>query len=305
MTANLKSNISKRDSFPNAGNVDQVAKTPYLKLSALATGLLILSGCSTMVSYSPKESGPDQAVRYDQGVGTLSIKNDDHEIFIYPTFKMQSAEEPTFTISFVNKGDQPVNFSVENVKAYFGTRPIQVYSYEEKVAEIQTTKRSKQIALAILGGVAAVAAANAASQQTYTGSYSGSVWNRRGATSFVGSNTVQVNDPMRGFVAGAAVGGATGLGIRQIEFNAQNQELAANNILQQNTVDPQRVVTGNIILKDCCEMNYGVGQPIRLEVSINDKVSSFKFVRTSGGKLVAVDGSTTLAQGMINVRPGG
>lgn len=269
---------------------------PSLKaLSLAAFGLALLSGCSTMVSYSPKASDQEQAIRYDHGVGTLYSRNSDHDIYIFPTYKLQNAGEPTFTISFANKSEVPVNFSVDNVKAYFGTTPIPIYSYEEKVAEIRANKRGKQVAMAILGGLAAAAAANAASRQTYTSSYSGSAWSRGHSTSFSALNTVQVYDPLRGMVVGAAIGGATGLGIRQIEYNAQNEELVANEILQQNTVDPQRIVRGNLVLKDCCDIGNGPSRPIRLEVASNGKVTIFEFIRTSGGKMVSVGSPVSLA----------
>jgi hypothetical protein len=148
------------------------------------------------------------------------------------------------------------------------------------MAEIQSEKHGKQVALAILGGLAAGAAAYGASHQTYQNNYSGFVAGRHGVTTFAGTNTVQVYDPMAGIVAGAALGGATGLGIRQLEFNAQNQEQAANALLQENTVDPLHMVMGEVMLRNCCDPRPGANDTLRFEVAANGATSVFEFQRS-------------------------
>ena len=92
-------------------------------------------------------------------------------------------------------------------------------------------------------------------------------------------------DPLNGMLVGTAVGGATALGVQQLEYSAQNQEQSANSILQENTVGPQRMVTGDVILKDCCDP-YGSPKKdtIRFEVTVNGKVSVFEFIRTKISK---------------------
>jgi hypothetical protein len=248
----------------------------------LFTCALLLQGCSTMVSYHPRITTSEQSLKFAQGVGTLSERAPDHELFMYPTFKTQGLGQPTFTIGYANNSDQPQNFSVDNVKAFYRGSPVPLYTYVEKVDEIRQEKLGKQIALAILGGAAAVAAANSASRQTYTSNYSGAIGNRYGVTRFYGSNTIRVYDPASGMIAGAAVGGATGIGIGQIEYNALAQEAAAEAILQANTVEPQRMVSGQLILKRCCDQYSSANDTIRFEVSANGKVSVFEFLRLTG-----------------------
>ena len=204
-------------------------------IAFLAAVAVATSGCSTMVTYSGKANAPIQTIKYTQGVGSVIEKNEVQEIFMYPTFKMQGTAMPTFTIGYANNAGEPVNFTTDNVKAFFRGQPVPIYTYTERVAEIRSEKQSQQVALAIVGGLAAGAAAYGASNRTYRSNYNGYVAGRGGVTTFAGANTVRVYDPLAGIVAGAAVGGATGLGIQQLEFNAQNQEQAANSILQANT----------------------------------------------------------------------
>ena len=213
---------------------------------------------------------------------------------------MQEMKGPTFTIGYANNTDAPVNFSTENIKAYFRGELVQVYTYTEKIAEIQSEKRGKQVLLAIAGGLAAGAAAYSASRQTYTNNYSGYVQSRGRVTAFAGSNTVRVYDPMSGILVGAAVGGATGLGIQQLEYNAQNQEQSAGSILQENTIDSRQMVVGNLILKDCCDPFSKPNETIRFEVTVNGKVSVFEFARITGGKVSPISSVSAGEQSVAN-----
>jgi hypothetical protein len=136
---------------------------------------------------------------------------------MYPTFRTQGATMPTFTIGYANNSGEATDFTPGNVKAFFRGQPVPIYTYTERIAEIQSEKQAKQVALAIVGGLAAGAAAYGASRQTYRSNYSGYTAGLRGIRTFAGMSTVRVYDPLAGI---AAVGGATGLGIRQLESNA-------------------------------------------------------------------------------------
>ncbi|MET0542819.1 MAG: hypothetical protein ABWZ88_13810, partial [Variovorax sp.] len=143
-----------------------------------------MTGCSTMVSYTGKANAPVQTIKYTQGVGSVIEKNEVQEIFMYPTFKMQGTTMPTFTIGYANNSNEPVNFTTDNVKAWFRGQPVPIYTYTERIAEIKSAKQSQQIALAIVGGLAAGAAAYSASHQTYHTNYNGYVAGRSGITTF-------------------------------------------------------------------------------------------------------------------------
>lgn len=250
----------------------------FVKVCASAA-LLVLTGCSTMVAYSAKQASPTQSIRYTQGVGTVSERDELQEVFMYPTFKAQGVTQPTFTIGFANNSGEPINFTPDNVKAFFRGQPVQIYSYTERIAEIQSERQAKQIALAIIGGLAAGAAAHSASRQTYTSNYSGFVSGRRGITNFAGTGTTTVYNPAAGILAGAAVGGATGLGIQQIAYDAQHQEQYANSILQANTVEPMQLVTGDLIIRACCDPYPRPDDVVRFEVTARGKTSVFEFSR--------------------------
>ncbi|MBO9642187.1 MAG: hypothetical protein J7603_03600 [Pseudacidovorax sp.] len=245
---------------------------------------ILSTGCSTMITYVPKASDNGQSLRYTQGVGTLSVRDEQQEIFMYPTFRAQGAQDPTFTIGYANNGSDDVNISPENIKAYFRGEQFPIYTYVEKVAEIQSRKQAQQIALAIVGGLAAGAAAYGASRQTYTTNQSGVFRSRSGISSFASTSTTRVYDPAAGIFAGAAVGGATALGVRQLEYTAQAQEQAANSMLQTNTLAPLQMVSGDVIIRGCCEPYVKSNDIIRFEVTARGKTYFFDFLRQKAGR---------------------
>lgn len=251
---------------------------------AMLVATFLSTGCSTMVTYTPQVQGTKQTLRYTQGVGTLSVKDEDQEVFMYPTYRAQGTQRPTFTIGYANNGQDEVNFSPANVKATFRGVPVPVYTYVDRLAEIQSEKQAQQVALAIVGGLAAGAAAYNASHRTYTTNHNGFLRTRSGYASFGGTSTTRVYDPTSGMLAGAAVGGTTALGIRQLEYNARNQEQMAASMLQANTLSPLQMISGDLIVKDCCDQFVKPDDMIRFEVTARGKTYVFDFARQQASK---------------------
>jgi hypothetical protein len=244
----------------------------------LATGLAVgvaacaVSGCATtLASYKPADN---QIVMYNQGVGTVTDDERDFSLIMYPTFKYQSpAERPTFTLVVQDRGTRPIDFDPAGIRAFFDGRECHVYSLEERIGEIRRTARRKQIALAIVGGLAAGAAGYAAAHSTTT--YSG--YGYDGYHSFYTSGTIQTYDPAAGILAGAAVGATTGIGIRQIQNAAGFQEQAAQGIFQHTTVTPGSTVVGQIMLKP----DSTASGTLRLEVPIRGQIMTFAFIKST------------------------
>ena len=141
-----------------------------IPLNAVCLTVLLLSGCATrLTTYSPTA---DQLAEYDQGVGSVRWETTDAILTMYPTFRYQSPSDiPTFTLLVQNKTDHNIDFVPESINAWLDSKQCHVYTLEERISEIKSAAKRKQIALAVLGGVAAAGAAYGASHQTttYTG----------------------------------------------------------------------------------------------------------------------------------------
>ncbi len=242
---------------------------------AMSSALMLLNGCATqLTSYAPTEN---ETVVYDQGVGAVTWETDEAILTMYPTFRYQSPSEiPTFTLMVQNKTNHNIDFVPESIHAYLDSRDCHVYTLEERVGEIRSAAKRKQIALAVLGGIAAAGAGYAASHQTTT--YSGYATN--GYRSVWTSGTIQTYDPAAGILAGAAVGAGTGVGIHQIARAAGYEEQAAQAIFQHSTIRPGATIVGQIMLKPASKQF----DTLRMDVPVHAAGSTFTFTRrvTSG-----------------------
>lgn len=242
--------------------------------------LILLAGCATtqLTSYSPTAN---QAAVYSQGVGAITLQTDQAMLTMYPTFRYQSASDiPTFTLMVQNKTSHNIDFMPEDIQAWVDSRQCHVYTLEERVTEIRSAKRRKQIALAVLGGLAAGASAYAASHTTttYSGHGTATSFNNHGGfrqTNFFTSGTIQTYDPGAGILAGAAVGAATGAGIHQIENAAGYQEQAAQAIFQHTTIQPGATIVGQVMLKPTSN-EFGT---LRLDVPLESRPLTFIFAK--------------------------
>ncbi len=232
----------------------------------------LLGGCAApLTTYKPADN---QIVRYNQGVGTISDDTPDFSLLMYATFKYQAPSDlPTFTLVVEDRGGHAIDFNPENIRAYVDGRECHVYTLEQRISEIKRHKIEKQIALAIVGGLAAGASAYAASHTTTNYSSFGYV----GRTPVFMSGSIQTYDPAAGILAGAAVGVATGVGIQQLENAAAYQEQAAQGIFQHSTVANGTTVAGQIVIKPTTN-RFGT---LRLEVPVEGQVLTFTFLKAT------------------------
>jgi uncharacterized protein YceK len=248
-----------------------------MKLVLTLSMLMLMTGCATqLTTYSPT---PDQlaTVVYDQGVGAITWETNEAVLTMYPTFRFQTPSDiPTFTLMVQNKTNHDIDFQPEIIRAYFDERECHVYTLEERIGEIRSSAKRKQIALAVLGGIAAAGAGYAASHQTATVTSYGSVGRRQ----YFSTSTIQVYDPASGILAGAAVGAATGVGIHQIGRSAGYEEQAAQGIFQHSTIHPGTTMVGQVMLKK----GAGEAGALRLDVPVAAARTTFNFAKktTSG-----------------------
>jgi len=208
----------------------------------------------------------------------VSWQTDEAVLSMYPTFRYESPSDiPVFTLMVQNKTDHNIDFDPESIHAWLDNRACHVYTLEERIGEIRSAKKRKQIALAVVGGLAAGAAAYTASHSTTTYNSYGTVSNGFRQASWVSSGTIQTYDPAAGIFAGAAVGAATGVGIHQIGKAAGYEEQAAQGIFQHTTIQPGATVVGQVMLKPTSSQ-FGT---LRMDVPVDNKPVSFMFSKTT------------------------
>ncbi len=250
----------------------QWRRVTWVGTACLALVSLGLEGCATpLTTYKPSEG---QIVNFDQGVGSITDDEPDYSLVMYPTFRYQSPSDlPTFTLMVVDHSQHSIDFDPAYVRAFLDDQECHVYTLEQRVNEIHRKKVQSQVALAVVGALAAGAAGYAASHQTTTYNSYGYV----GYHPVMMSGTMQTYDPAARMLAGAAVGAATGVGIHQLENAAAHEEQAAQAIFQHSTVAPGSTVAGQLVLKPS-SANFGT---LRVEIPIGGRTETFSFVKTT------------------------
>lgn len=170
-----------------------------------------------------------------------------------------------------NKTDHNIDFAPAGIHAYLDDHECHVYLLEERIGEIRSAAKRKQIALAVIGGLAAGATAYGASHQTTSYASYGAVGNHQ----FWSSGTIQTYDPASGIFAGAAVGAVTGIGIHQIATAAGYQEETAQAIFQHSTIRPGTTVVGQVMLK-AASSQYST---LKLDVPVETARILFAFAK--------------------------
>jgi len=238
---------------------------PLLGITALLTGCV----STQLTSYAPKDG---QVIAYDQGVGAVTATTPAAAVTMYPTFRFQSpADIPTFTLMVTNNSDHEIDFNPEVMTAAIDNHQCHIYTLQERVSEIHKAAVQKQVALAILGGVAAAGAGYAASHQTTTYSSAGFYGNR----GFYSTGVIQTYNPAAGIFAGATIGAATGVGIHQIAMAAGNEAQAAQGIFQRTTIHPGQTVVGQVLFKtDSAKFTA-----LNLDVPIDGALPELTFLR--------------------------
>jgi hypothetical protein len=127
-----------------------------------------LSGCVTGETVSFRTSNPQQQAMMRDGQPALVSRQKNSLVLVRPASRqLKTNGRPVFVVGINNLGKQPVDFRVGQVEAvqHVGASDydIQIVTYEMLVQE----EKNRQIAAAILTGVAAAGNAYSASQAGY------------------------------------------------------------------------------------------------------------------------------------------
>lgn len=220
----------------------------------------------------PVQTGPE-TIRYRTGIPTLNIETATGSVTVTPL--PLDHNHATFGVAVYNKGDNSVNFGIENVTASIGAKQIPVLSREELQKRAKSRAAWSAIGLAVLSGVAAAAASTA---HTTSHSY-GNVRTPHGT--YFWSSSYRDNS-LGAIGAGAAIGAGTAgiVGIQnRLEYTLGT---LATDILQTTTVDPDNSYGGEVVV----EKPSGASLPYDVTVTMhfNGADYPFTFRMTEQGK---------------------
>ncbi len=177
-----------------------------------------------------------ETVRYMQGTPTLDLAATNGHVQVTPLGMDHSGV--SFSIAVFNGGQAPADFDVSNISVTAEGAPVAVLTEKQLVAKAKNRAMWTTIALAAVGGVAAVAAAG---QQTH---YRSKTRTPFGTYRTQGSYR-STNDALQT----AAIAAGTGAGIAAIQSQLdRTRQMLGNEIIQLTTVGPGDSYAGRIIL---------------------------------------------------------
>ncbi|WBO24349.1 hypothetical protein [Sphingomonas abietis] len=241
-----------------------------LALVAAAT-LANQAAAADLILY-PVQTG-SETIRYRTGIPTLNIETSSGSVTVTPL--PLDHNHATFGVAVYNKGDNSVNFGIENVTASIGTQTLPVLSREELQKRAKSRAAWSMVGLAVLSGVAAAAVSTA---HTTDHSY-GNVRTPHGTYSWSASYR---DNSIGAAAAGATIAAGTA-GIIGIQ-NRLDYTLGtlATDIVQTTTIDPDNTYGGIVVV----EKPSGMGLPydVTLTMHFNGTDYPFTFRMTEQGK---------------------
>jgi hypothetical protein len=197
-----------------------------------------LGGCVTAETVSFKASNPQQQALMRDGQPALVSRQKNSLVLVRPaTRQLQANGRPVFVVGINNLGRQPVDFRVSQVEAlqHVGASDyqMQIVTYEMLVQE----EKNRQIAAALLTGVAAAGNAYSASQAGY-----GHYTTPSGRTGTFYSPTAAVIAQNNAAYQNDAMISAT------IETGQRNMAVLEQSVIKDNTLMPGEWYGGQLHL---------------------------------------------------------
>ena len=220
----------------------------------------------------PVQTGAE-TIRYRTGIPTLNLETQSGSVTVTPL--PLDHNHATFGVAVYNKGNNSVNFGIENVTASVSGKPIEVLSREELQKRAKSRAAWSMVGLALLSGVAAAAASTA---HTTDHAY-GNVRTPHGTYFWSAS----YRDNSIGTVASAATIAAGTAGIIGIQNRLEyTLGTLATDILQTTTVDPDNSYGGVVVI----EKPSGMSTPydVTMTIHLNGADYPFTFRLTEQGK---------------------
>jgi hypothetical protein len=198
-----------------------------------------LSGCVTSnETVAFRSSNPNQQAMMRDGQPALVSRQKNSIVLVRPASRqLQANGRPVFVIGINNLGKAPLDFRVSEVEANQrigeSEYPMRVVTFEM----LQQEEKNRQVAVAILTGVAGAANAYSASRAGY-----GTYTTPRGGTGTFYSPTAAVIAQNNAAVQNEAMFAAT------IERGQQNMAMLEQSVIKDNTLMPGEWYGGQLHL---------------------------------------------------------
>ena len=220
----------------------------------------------------PVPGSPDQEIRFDRGVATISSNKEHGSVRLAPTAETLNKQIPLAVVAF-NKGAKPITLGYENLSGTLPDgSPAVLITYERLQKEAKTAAAWQALAI----GLAGAANSYAAAQSSYTTTYGTANSFGYGTPRFTSFSATTYNPGVaQANMAVANVQTEVGIATIQAGLDEKLSSLG-NNILRTTTADPQQTVGGLVVIEKPKLAKDGA-QVLTVVVAWDGEPHEFKF----------------------------
>jgi hypothetical protein len=226
-------------------------------LAAIALAGLC-AGCVTAETVQFRAAADQRAITRDGNPAIVSTKKNSIVMIRPASRQFQTGGRPVFVLAIFNRTGAPQDFRVANVKVAQVVNgesvPIKVVTYEMLVQE----ERNRQIAMAIIGGMAVAANSYSASRAGYYNSTS-TVYTPRGSFLF---NTTGYSPGLAAAAQANASAQNAAMTAAIIDQGQRNLATLERGVIKDNTLMPGEWIGGQLhlspLVSDSAAKNYTI-----------------------------------------------
>ncbi|HEY2772701.1 MAG TPA: hypothetical protein VGK20_01485 [Candidatus Binatia bacterium] len=215
-------------------------RAPTMRFLACLLLVLAATSCSTAYRVVPV-ANPPATVRYEHGSPTTSLEQRGGGVQVTP-LQFDAEGKLVFAVAAYNASGYPANFGTENIQATTAlNKALHIYTVDDLAREARNKAIAADVAIVLLGAVAA-AASEAGAHQTYRSTF----YTPHGTYHYKASY-YDAGQAAAGISASAA---ATSEGIYGVH-QALNETIAhiGDAMLQTTTVNPGESVGGRVLVQ--------------------------------------------------------
>lgn len=231
------------------------------RAACIAAAFLVPNVASAEVPLLQPVQVGAETLRYDRGVPTLDLQMQQGSVQIRPL--PMDHGSLSFSVAVFNAGSAPANFGIENFSIQAENKFLAVFSVDQLIGKAKSRARWKQFGVAMLGGLAAGAAAS--QRDTYYSSFHtprASYFSTFSAPSAIGQ------------IQATAIAAGTGYSIANIQNNLdQTREALGETVIQTTTLDPGQSYAGKVVLQKTASTK----RPERISIIVNWNGEQYPF----------------------------
>jgi len=251
-------------------SIPQQSRRPSAPAGIFLASALLITGCAGPKYAITPVPGQGQSTRMDQGRTVVESSRKNLVMASAVDDVVRKKQRLRFLVTTGNRGEQPFDFSYDNINLLRNGETVRLVSYENRKKEIETAAAWAAVAAGLNAASASMRAAMP--QTTYT------TLHGPGGSANVALTTY---NPTAAAIQQQQINANMNMQMNQIMDSSSAQLNALSAVLRPTTIKPGGAAGGVVI---CEGFKSGDNHELVLEVSLPDEKHEFRFLIKKEGK---------------------